>query len=389
MLLNDTFIRNVKPTDKLQKFKDGESLFLHVKPNGTKLWIFAYRFQGKQRTLSIGVYPDVGLKKAREVRAEARERLAAGIDPNESKKVSNTGSITFKSVALEWVNNRRNVWSAGHLETVEQRLNANVYAVIGDMPITDITPQDVLKIIRNIEKRRAYEVANMTLGICSLVFRYAVAIGVCPSDPCRDLRGAMVPHKKGKFAALTKPKEAGALMRNIEEYHGSFTVKCALQFSALTFCRPNEIRKAEWQEIDFERALWTIPASKMKMRVEHIVPLSRQAIEVLNAIKELTGGGVYVFPTPRTAARPLTECAVLSAIRSMGYSTSEMTAHGFRAMASTLLNEIGARPDVIETQLAHAGADKIRSIYNRAEYMQERRKLMQEWADYLVHLKGI
>lgn len=257
------------------------------------------------------------------------------------------------------------------------------------MDIRSITPQDILHCLRRIEARGSYEVASRVLGICSMIFRYGVAIAVCESDPCRDLRGALVPRKKGQLAALTTPEEAGRLMRNIRNYNASQTVRYAMLLSAYTFCRPGEIRQAEWKEIDLNKELLVIPAEKMKARREHIVPLSRQAIEVLEAMRGISDErSLYVFHTPRTYKKPLSDGGVLSALKRMGYQQGEMTAHGFRTMASTLLNENNiARFDVIEAQLAHAGFDKIRSVYNRAEYMDERRKLMQDWADYLDALE--
>lgn len=241
--------------------------------------------------------------------------------------------------------------------------------------------------LRKIEERRAFETASRVIGFCSLIFKYAVTLGLVDADPCRDLRPALKPYAKGQLAAITKPKEVGALMLSIDDYKGSLVVRSALLYSALTFCRPGEIRHAEWTEIDFDENMWTVPAEKMKGRVEHKVPLSRQALEVLEGIRPYTGSGKYVFPTPRSANRPLSENGVLTALRNMGYTKEQMTAHGFRSMASTLLNELGHRPDVIEAQLAHKGADKIRATYNRAEYMLERRNLMQSWADYLDELR--
>lgn len=391
MHLNDTFVRNIKATDKLQKHKDGWGLFLHVKPNGTKLWIFIYRFAGKQRTLSIGVYPSVTLKKAREMRERARQMLVDGIDPAYLKKKDTIPSSgpSFEHVALEFVANKSNVWSESHKRTVEGRLRLYLLPALGSLPVKDIAPQDVLLMLRKIEARKAYETASRCLGICSDIFRYGVAIGACLSDPCRDLRGALVPYKRGHFAAITKPKEAGLLYAAIDSYQGSFVVRCALKFSALTFARPGEVRHAEWSEVSLDEAVWIIPAHKMKMRQEHVVPLSRQAMELLNELRGVTGQEVYLFPTPRNLKRPISNNAINVALRSMGYTNEQMTAHGFRSMASTLLNEKGERHDVIEAQLAHSGVDKIRAIYNRAEYMEERRQLMQTWADYLEHLANL
>lgn len=348
--------------------------------------------RGEGKRLPFGAWSDVSLQQAREKRDACRKSLREGADPGLGKKrdkeASADGVVTFKVVAEEFVANQRNVWAESHTVTVEGRLRLDVYPHIGGQPIAGIGPRDVLALLRKIEDRRAFETASRVLGICSTVFRYGVAIGVVDSDPCRDLRGALVPYSKGQHAALTKPKEAGALMLAIDDYKGSGVVRAALMFSALTFCRPGEIRHAEWCEVDFEAGLWTIPEEKMKMRVEHRVPLSHQAVEVLRGIQPFTGTGRYVFPSPRGKNRPLSENGVNTAIRNMGYGKDQMTAHGFRAMASTLLNELGHQPDVIEAQLAHKGADKIRAIYNRAQYMEARKKLMQAWADYLDEIKA-
>ena len=391
--LTEVKIKNIKPSGKIERFHDGGGLYLELSAAGGKHWRWRYKFDGKEKRMSFGSWKDVSLKEAREKRDACRKILKEGVDPGTEKRQARAaqsahGGATFRAVAEEWVKNQRNVWVDTHAKTVEERLTANVYPYIGDRPIADIAPQDVLPLLRKIEERRAFEVANRVLGICSLIFRYGVAIGVVASDPCRDLRGALVPHQKGQFAALTKPQDVGVLMLSIDDYKGSGVVRAALKFSALTFCRPGEIRQAEWGEIDFEREEWTIPAAKMKVRVEHRVPLSRQAVEVLKELQPLTGVGKYVFPGPRGKDKPLSENAINTSIRIMGYGKDQMTAHGFRAMASTLLNETGHPGDVIEAQLAHKGADKIRAIYNRAQYMDERRKLMQSWADYLDQLRA-
>lgn len=386
-------LRAIKPGGKIERYHDSKGLYLEVSKAGGKYWRWKYSYEGKEKRLSLGAWPDLSLDEARQQRDALRSMLRDGVDPGSVDKKSRgiapekSGPRTFRSVAEEFVENQRNIWAESHTVTVDGRLSLDVYPHIGDRLITDIGPTDVLSILRKIEERRAFETASRVLGICSLIFRYGVAIGANPSDPCRDLRGALVPHQRGQHAAIVKPKEVGALMRTIDDYKGSAVVRAALEFSALTFCRPGEIRHAEWQEVDFENKEWTIPAAKMKTRVEHRVPLSRQALEVLRGIQPITGTGKYVFPSPRSKDKPLSENGVLAALRNMGYAKEQMTAHGFRAMASTLLNERGCRADVIEAQLAHKGADKIRAVYNRAQYMEDRRQLMQEWADYLDELR--
>lgn len=381
--LTEMKLRAIRPDGTITRFYDQMGLYLEVSKAGRKSWRFKYRFAGKEKRLTLGAWPEVSLKEARARRDEARAKLRQGNDPAPGKEA---GGL-FQEVAQAWSANMGHVWSASHAATVQGRLARDVYPALGRRPVRLITPQEVLVMLRAIEARQAFETAHRVLGMCSMIFRYAVAVGLVDSDPCRDLRGALVPYQKGQFAALTTPCEAGALMRSIEGYRGSGVVRAALVFSALTFCRPGEIRQAEWKEVDFDRREWIIPAEKMKMRQAHRVPLSRQALEVLVNIRPLTGDGRYVFPGMRGRGRPLSENAVNAALRSMGYAKEQMTAHGFRAMASTLLNELGHRADVIEAQLAHKGADKIRAIYNRAEYMDARRRLMQAWADYLDALR--
>ena len=388
--LTEVKIKNLKPTGKVERHADGGGLYLELSPAGNKLWRMKYRVDGKEKRLAFGIWPTVSLKEARDRRDEAKKQLRDSLDPGTEKKKAKIeqNAPTFRDIALEYVENQRDVWAASHTRTVEGRLKLDVYPAFGNRLIAEVTPQDVLAMLRKIEERRAFETASRVLGFCSLIFKYAVTLGLVVNDPCRDLRPALKPYAKGQLAAITKPKEVGALMLAVDDYKGSVVVRAALLFSALTFCRPGEIRHAEWSEVDFDRAEWTIPAEKMKGRIEHRVPLSRQAIEVLHGISPYTRNGKYVFPTPRSNNRPLSENGVLSALRNMGYTKEQMTAHGFRSMASTLLNELGHRPDAIEAQLAHKGADKIRATYNRAEYMEERRNLMQSWADYLDELKS-
>lgn len=338
--------------------------------------------------MSFGPYPEISLREAREKRDEAKKLLREGEDPNREKKRKKLHSrvaTTFLSIASEYIAKQKNTWSSRHVKIVEGRLRLHVYPHIGNWPIREIGATDILAIIRKAEEREIFETANRVHGICSRVFRYGVAIGAVGSDPCRDLKGALASYEKSHFASLTKPRDVGVLMCAIDEYNGSDVVRAALRFSALTFCRPGEIRHAEWSEIDFEKREWIIPAAKMKMRIKHIVPLSRQSVEVLKKIHKTTGSGKYIFPGPRKQ-RPLSENGVNVAIRSMGYSGDQMTAHGFRSMASTLLNEQDYNGDWIEAQLAHAKKGT-RGIYNYAIYLRGRRQMMQWWADYLDELR--
>jgi integrase len=389
--LTEVQLRAIKPTGEIKRYHDEHGLYLEVSKAGGKYWRRCYQFDGKEKRLSLGAWPEVSLKEAREKSDEARRLLKSGADPSVAKKMSvlRPEGPTFREVADEWRANRGNVWAATHAATVESRLRLFVYPEFGDQSIREIAPTDVLAMLRKIETRQALETASRTLGICSMVFRYGVGIGAVSSDPCRDLRGVLVPHKSKPFAALTRPKDVGVLMLAIDGYMGSAVVHAALLFSALVFCRPGEVRHAEWREIDIDAKEWIIPGEKMKGGREHRVPLSRQALDVLLGIREITGDGKYVFPSQRGASRPLSENGVRVALRTMGYDNTQMTPHGFRAMASTLLNELGCRADVIEAQLAHKSSDKIRAIYNRAQYMEERRQLMQQWADYLDSLRSL
>ncbi|MBE6442345.1 MAG: DUF4102 domain-containing protein [Desulfovibrio desulfuricans] len=392
--LTEAKLRGIRPSGKIERLYDQHGLYLEVSKAGSKLWRWKYRFGGKEKRLALGAWPEVSLRQAREKCEEARRVLHGGTDPG-TNAPRKSQTKTFESVAMDWIEGRAGVWSERHRETVVSRLVANVYPAIGSMPIDTIGPADVLRVVKGIEARGALEVAKRVLGICSLVFRYAVAAQAVKSNPCRDLGGALTQRAKSHFAAITTPEAAGELMLRIEGYRGTPVVRAALVFSALTFCRPGPIRHAEWAEMDFERRQWAIPAEKMKLTKEaklrnepHIVPLARQAVDLLTLIRHFTGRGRYVFPNPRNNDLPMSENAVNVALRRMGYTKEQMTAHGFRSMASTLLNEAGERLDVIEAQLAHASADKIRAIYNRAQYMDARRALMQTWADMLDSLRA-
>ncbi len=393
MALTDTTIRNTKPKDKPFKLSDEKGLYLQVMPNGGKWWRFKYRFLGKEKLLACGVYPDTTLAKAREKRDAARRLLADGIDPSENKKAVKASKTieaanSFEVIAREWHTKQSKNWVASHGEKILGRLEKDVFPWLGNKPIVNITPPDLLKTLRRIEERGALETAHRVQQNCSQVFRYAIATGRAERDPSADLRGALPPVKPKHLAAIIKPEEIGALLRAIDDYQGGLITKCALKLAPLVFVRPGELRAAEWSEINLEKAEWNIPAERMKMRQPLLVPLSTQTIKVLKEIQPLTGRGKYVFPSARSTSRPMSNNAVLAALRRMGFAKEEMSGHGFRAMARTVLDEVlGVRPDFIEHQLGHAVRDPNGRAYNRTAHLDERRKMMQQWAEYLDSLK--
>lgn len=392
MPLSDTAIRNAKPTAKPRKLTDGGGLYIEVAPSGGKWWRFKYRFEGKEKRLSLGVYPDVGLKDAREKHAEARKLLAAGVDPSANKKAvkaaqGKRAANSFETVAREWFDKHAPNWKENHSSKIIRRLEVDIFPWLGAYPVGDIAAPDLLSVIRRVESRGALETAHRALANCGQVFRYAIATGRALRDTAADLRGSLPPVKEKHHASITDPKAIGELLRDIEGYQGAFVTRCALRLAPLVFLRPGELRKAEWAEIDMDKAEWRIPAVRMKMNAVHIVPLASQAVAILRELHQLTGSGKYVFPGARTTTRPMSENAVLAALRRMDYTTDEMTGHGFRSMASTLLNEQGYNRDAIERQLAHAERDGVRAAYNYAEYLPDRKLMMQAWANYLDALK--
>jgi integrase len=389
MSLTDTAIRAAKPADKPQKLFDGNGLFLFIATSGTKSWRLKYRFQGKEKLLSLGQYPQFSLKEAREKAAEARKTLADGVDPAAEKKLkARSAANTFEAVAREWHENKKSAWTERYAEDVLERIISNIFPFIGSRPINEITPPELLAVLRKIEARGAVYQANRIRETCSLIFRYAIATGMAERDTAADLRGALKTHVTTSRAAITDPEEVGGLLRAIDAYTGHFVTKCGLQLLALTFLRPGEVRLGEWTEIDMEERLWRIPAKRMKMRLDHLVPLSDQTCAILDDLRELTGGGRLMLPSLRSPERPISDATFIAALRRMGFEKNEMCAHGFRSMASTILNEQGYPADAIEKQLAHNPRNKIRGIYNRAEYLPERRKMMQDWANYLTNLKN-
>lgn len=391
MALTDIAVRNAKAATKPLRLKDERGLYLEVRPEGGKWWRLRYWFNSKEGRLSLGTYPDVSLKMARERRDEARRMIAQGIDPSQARKAAKCETVaceeTFERIAREWWAKFQPTWTEEHGLQILRRLELNVFPWIGSHPIKEITAPEVLALARRIESRGALEMAHRTIQGCGQVFRYGIATGRCERNPAGDLRGALPPVKEKHHPSITDPKEIAPLLRSMDSYQGSPITACALRLAPLVFVRPGELRQAEWTEFDLDAKEWRIPASKMKMRVQHIVPLSRQAIAIIEELRPLTGNGRYLFPSMRTLERPMSENTVNGALRRLGYTKDELTGHGFRSMASTLLNEQGWNRDAIERQLAHAERDNIRAAYNYAEFLPERRKMMQGWADYLDKLK--
>jgi len=392
-MLTDTKIRNAKPRQKPYKLTDGDGLFMIINPKGSKWWRFRYRFGGKEQLISLGTYPEVSLSDARDRRSEARRQVAAGINPSQLRKAQKAANLqnenTFEVIAREWHTKFSPTWTPLHGATILRRLELNVFPWMGARPIIDIRPPELLMVLRRIESRGALETAHRVKIICGQVFRFAVATGRAERDVAADLRGALPPRKPNHFSAMTDPKKVAGLLQAIDGYQGSLVTRCALQLAPLLFVRPGELRQAEWAEIDLESAEWNIPAEKMKTGNPHLVPLSRQTVGILKEIQPLTGAGRYVFPSARTPLRPMSNNALLAALRRMGFEKDEMTGHGFRAMARTILDEVlQVRPELIEHQLAHSVRDPLGRAYNRTKHLPERRQMMQTWADYLDGLKA-
>lgn len=392
MPLTDVAIRNAKPAKKTKKMFDGQGLYLEVSPRGGKWWRLKYRFEGKEKRLSLGVYPEVSLKEARRRKDEARDILGQGLDPSTQRKLNHaetrhSPSDDFETVAREWFKRYEPSWAESHAVRIIRRLERDIFPWLGKLPFNEITAPKLLEPIRRIEDRGALETARRALSNCGQVFRYAVATGRVDRDITPDLRGALAPTKGSHFASITDPDKVGELLRILDGYEGSLIVKCALRFAPLVFVRPGELRYAEWKDIDFDAAEWRYFVTKTKS--DHIVPLSKQALVILEELKPLTGRSRYLFHCARSRSRPMSDNAMLAAMRRLGIPKEEMTTHGFRAMARTLLDEVlGFRPDIIEHQLAHAVRDPNGRAYNRTSHLDKRKAMMQEWADYLDELKA-
>lgn len=395
MALTDTFVRTVKPDPAKpagSKHSDAYGLYLHVTKAG-KYWRMAYRFAGKQKTLALGVYPDVTLAQARKRRDDAKAQIADGIDPSTSKRAEklaqkSAAGNTFQKVADEWLKATAADRKAITQQKVSNWLQKDIYPSLGKLPITSIGPREVLAMARKMEERGAYDSAKRLVQICGQVFRYAVAEGSAERDVTADLKGAMQKAEKRHYAAITDPALLGPLLRAMEGHKGHIYCRAALRLTPLVFVRPGELRTAEWAEMDLDKAEWRIPGAKMKMANDHIVPLSSQALAILQELQPITGHGQYVFPSIRTGERPMSENTVSAALRALGYDSNMQTAHGFRATARTIMDEVlGERVDLIEHQLAHAVKDANGRAYNRTAHLPARREMMQRWSDYLDKLK--
>lgn len=403
MPLTDTAIRTAKPSSKPRRIYDVDGLYLEIAPSGGKKWRLKYRVDGVDRatgapkrvekSLSLGLYPATGLKEAREKRDAARKLLAAGVDPGEQRKAEKAAgrersANSFEVIAREWLAKRAQTWVASHTSRILLRLENDVFPWIGARPVADVSAKELLGCLNRVVERQAIESAHRILQNCGQIFRYAIATARAERNPAADLRGALPPVKETHHPAITEPKAIGELLRSIYGYQGALVTRCALKLAPLLFVRPGELRQAEWIEIDLDAAEWNIPAQRMKTREPHLVPLSKQAVAILGELRPLTGDGRYVFPSARSKNRPMSDNAILAALRRMNYAKEEMTGHGFRAMARTVLDEVlNVRPDLIEHQLAHAVRDPNGRAYNRTAHLPERRKMMQQWADYLDALR--
>lgn len=394
--LSDIQANRAKPKDKPYKLTDGGGLYLLLTPTGGKLWNLKYRFSDKEKKLSLGTYPALTLADARQRRDDAKKLLANGIDPGEMKKILKStdkelSANTFEVIARQWhlKFSSAGKWSPGHAEDILRRLEKDIFPPLGSRPISDIKPKELLTVLERIASRGALDSAHRLRHHCGMIFRYAIVHEYAERDIAADLRGALPPVKGGHHAAATTPKDLAPILKAIDDFTGSFVVKSALQLLPMLFCRPGELRAAEWSEINFDDCIWEIPAERMKMKQPHIVPLSKQAIDVFKSLQPLTGFGKYVFPCNRSPLRCMSDNALNAALRRLGFTKDEATAHGFRASARTILDEVlKVRPDFIEHQLSHSVRDALGTAYNRTTHLDERKKMMQLWADYLDGLKS-
>ena len=411
MPLTDTAVRKAEPSSKPRKLADGRGLYIEVAPAGGKWWRLKYRIDGKEKRISLGVYPEVSIKAAREAADAAKTLLKQGLDPSAQRKADKgiraaqraavereecglPAENSFEAVACEWFATRKDEWAEKYSDKIMGRLQADVFPFIGRDSIDSVTPPMLLSVLRRIEARGVVETAHRTLEHCSQVFRYAVATGRTESNPARDLKGALKRAMPSHFPAITDPTRLGELLRAMKAYKGSAVVRAALHLMPLVLLRPGELRMAAWGEIDFDKAVWTVPAARMK-RVKagkihgkpHVVPLSTQALQILRDLHPITHMSPFIFRGERHHDRPMSDATVNAALRAMGFTAEEVTGHGFRATARTMLAErLGVADNVIEAQLAHSVKDALGRAYNRTEFLQERARMMQIWSDYLSNL---
>lgn len=383
MSLNVSKINSLKPTKKQKKVSDGEGLYILIKPNGKKFWRLKYRFVGKERTLSIGEYPTVSLKAARLSKDQAKSLLAQNIDPNEEKRrqKAKQSAETFEIIAREWHEQKKGTWKLNHANSVLQSLEREVFPYIGNRELNKLTPPDMLAVIRRIEHRGALDIAARVLGRCNNVFKYAVQTGRATHNPTSDLSGTIKTRKVKHMNAL-KREQLPKFIEKLDTYQGSIITKLAIQLILITFVRTNELRYARWEEFNFDKKEWVIPAKRMKMKREHIVPLSGQTLALLEVLRQITGHYKLLFPSEQRSTQPISNNTMLYGLYRMGYK-GKTTIHGFRSTASTILNESGFNPDAIEAALAHIDSNKVRSAYNRSQYLKERVELMEWWGSFL------
>lgn len=386
-------VRAARAHEKQYKLFDRRGLYLLVHPNGGKYWRFKYRFGGKEKVLALGTYPEITLADARDRREDARRDVAKGVDPGVQRKayresVAQGRRDSFEAIAREWHRRNQSKWTSRHADRVLARLKNEVFPWLGSEPISEIEAPALLRCLRRTEDRGAVYTAHRVRSLCSQVFRYAIVTSRASRDPAADLVGALKPHKTKHYATITDPRQIGALLRAIDGYHGTFVVRSALKLAPLVFMRPGNLRSARWSEIDFQSAEWRVPVERMKSDRQHIVPLSRQALAILRDLHPKTSGeGDFVFPNRDHRDSCMSENTINGALHRLGYSKEDLTGHGLRHMASTMLHERGWASEAIERQLAHVDQNKTRGVYNYAEYLDERRVMMQSWADFLDELR--
>ena len=396
-MLTDSRIRQLRPNDKVQKVSDGGGLYVQVAPTGTKSWRMGYRFEGKQKTLTIGQYPDVSLADARLAREQAKKLLAQGVDPAAKKQAEKSvvkgdaaDGLTFEQIAMEWYERKRVEFAPSHARDVILRLRKHLFPFIGPIPIAELRPRDILRAARAVEETGCLYTARLIASMAARVCAYAQVCEYCDINAGAGLTSVLTMPPKEHRAAVVKPDEFGRVLASLDDYAGFPSTRYALKILPYVFLRSSELRRGRWEEVDLDGALWIIPAGRMKMKREHAVPLARQVVELLRALKEIDGDCALMFPSPFSRSQPISDMGLLNALRRLGHTREEICIHGFRSSASTLLNAMGKyTPDVIEAQLAHQEQNAVRAAYNRADYMEQRRAMMQAWADYIDELRAM